>query len=294
MNFGGVKLRIEPPAKFQGGSKDNYEDFEKRLRTYLGLTDAKYPKLLRWVVQQGMPITKETMTAYLTAERATEEQMNMVLQQLNPFLYYTLVSVTEGPAYTIIEQVEEENGYEAYRQLNIRYAKTKMQTAIMRMAAIINIKCHDSTFENSFAEWEGEIHKLETALRPRTVTPDTPPDAGKLADAIKIGILIAGTTGKIHDHLCLSLTEVSTYDDARDIVVNYLKSRQLTTTSKKAEKPTWMEVDAITSAYKGGKGKGKDPKGKGKGKDGGKTGATNSRWCHYCKSTTHDTKFCWA
>ena len=34
MNFGGVKLRIEPPAKFQGGPKDNYEDFEKRLRTW--------------------------------------------------------------------------------------------------------------------------------------------------------------------------------------------------------------------------------------------------------------------
>ena len=181
MNFGGIKLRIEPPAKFQGGQKDNYEDFEKRLRTYLGLSDAKYPKLLRWVVQQGMPITKDTMTAYLTAERATQEQMDMVHQQLNPFLYYTLVSVTEGPAYTIIEQVEEENGYEAYRQMNIRYAKTKMQTAIMRMAAIINIKFHDSTFENSFAEWEGEIHKLETALRPRTVTPDTPSDAGKLS-----------------------------------------------------------------------------------------------------------------
>ena len=85
MNFGGVKLRIEPPAKFQGGPKDNYEDFEKRLRTYLGLSDAKYPKLLRWVVQQGMPITKDTMMAYLTAERATQEQMDVVHQQLNPF-----------------------------------------------------------------------------------------------------------------------------------------------------------------------------------------------------------------
>ena len=26
--FGGIKLKVEPPAKFSGGTKDNYEDFE--------------------------------------------------------------------------------------------------------------------------------------------------------------------------------------------------------------------------------------------------------------------------
>ena len=51
-----------------------------------------------------------------------------------------------------------------------------------------------------------------------------------------------------------------------------------------------MEGDAINTQWKG---KGQDPKGKGKGKDGGKGGQT-TRWCHKCKSTTHDTKFCWA
>ena len=43
IQFSGVKLKVEPPAKFVGGSKDNYEDFEKKLRTYLSLTD-KVPK----------------------------------------------------------------------------------------------------------------------------------------------------------------------------------------------------------------------------------------------------------
>ena len=35
IQFGGVKLKVEPPTQFVGGSKDNYEDFERRLRTYL-------------------------------------------------------------------------------------------------------------------------------------------------------------------------------------------------------------------------------------------------------------------
>ena len=282
IQFGGVKLKIEPPSKFTGGSKDNYEDFERRLRTYLSLTDTRFPKLLKWVVLQMMPVSTDQIKTYLAAEKYTEDQARLVMNQMNPFLYYTLVSLIEGSAYTILEQVDEENGIEAYRKLYARFAKTKMQNAIMRMAAIINIKFQDTTFENTFSEWEGEIHKLESALK-------TDKHDGKLADEVKIGILIAGTTGKIHDHLCLSLNEVSVYADARDIVINYLKSRNLTMISKKS-KPDWMEVDAINTQWKG---KGKDNKGKGKGKDGGKGGQTN-RWCHNCKSTTHDTKFCWA
>ena len=283
IKFQGVRLNVDPPSKFTGGTKDNYEDFEKRLRTYLSLTDTRFPRILKWVVKQGVPITNEIMTRHLTEDGFDEEARTIVIKQMNPFLYYTMVSLIEGSSYTILEQVEEENGLEAYRKLYLRFAKTKMQNAIMRMAAIVNIKFQDTTFENTFTEWESEIHKLETALKSDTST-------GKLADEVNIGILIAGTTGKIHDHLCLSLTDVSTYEEAREIVVNYLKSRSLTTTSKK-EKPTWMEVDAITK----GKGKGKDPKGKGKGKDQGKgsTNTTNGRWCHYCKSTTHDTRYCW-
>ena len=265
IQFGGVKLKIEPPTKFTGGSKDNYEDFERRLRTYLSLTDTRFPKLLKWVVQQGMPISTDSVSTYLSSENYSADQVNLVLTQMNPFLYYTLVSLIEGSAYTILEQVDEENGFEAYRKLYARFAKTKMQNAIMRMAAIINIKFQDTTFENTFSEWEGEIHKLESALR-------TERTDGKLADEVKIGILIAGTTGKIHDHLCLSLKDVSTYADARDIVINYLKSRNLTMVSKKT-KSDWMEVDAINTQWTG---KGHDPKGKGKGKEGGKGKTTNT------------------
>ena len=122
-----------------------------------------------------------------------------------------------------------------------------MQNAIVRMAAIINMKFQDTTFENTFSEWEGETHKLDTALKSITST-------GKLADEAKIGILIAGTTGKIHDHLCLSLNDVSTYGEARDIVINYLKSRSLTTTARKT-KADWMEVDALNATWPKGGGK---------------------------------------
>ena len=165
IQFGGVKLKVEPPTKFTGGTKDNYEDFERRLRTYLSLTDTRFPKLLKWAVQQGVPITNEKVRTYLGSENYAADQVNVVLNHMNPFLYYTLVSLIEGAAYTILEQVDEGNGFEGYRKLYLRFAKTKIQNAIMRMASIINIKFQDTNFENTFSEWESEIHKLESSLK---------------------------------------------------------------------------------------------------------------------------------
>ena len=164
LSFGGVKLKLEPLSKFTGGTKDDYEDFEKRLRTYLSLVDTRFPRILRWVVERGVPITNDLLEHYLKQENHAEDVIKSILTQMNPFLYYTLVSLIEGSAFTILEQVDEENGFEAYRKLYARFAKTKMQNAIMRMASIINMKFQDTNFETTFSEWEGEIHKLGTAL----------------------------------------------------------------------------------------------------------------------------------
>ena len=183
MQFGGIKLKIEPPAKFSGGTKDNYEDFEKRLRTYLSLSDTRFPQILKWVVKRGTPITEDVLNTHLTTENIGEYQKVIIMKQMNPFLYYTLVSLIEGSAYTILEQVDEECGFEEDRKLYARFAKTKMQNAIMRMAAIINMKFNDNAnFETTFSDWEYEIHRFNESV-------DT-----KLQDEVKVGILIAGTT----------------------------------------------------------------------------------------------------
>ena len=87
---------------------------------------------------------------------------------------------------------------EAYRKLSYRYARNKLQNAVLRMASIVNIKFQDSNFENAFTEWESEIFKLDTSLGPNK----------NLPDEVKIGILVAATTGKIHDHLCVSMARI--------------------------------------------------------------------------------------
>ena len=164
MRFEGVKLKVDPPSKFTGTTKDNYEDFEKRLRTYLCLTDTRFPKLLKWTLTQDMPINNNSFETYAVENGLTEVDLRTLQFHMNPFLYYTLMSLVQGSAYTILEQVEEENGCEAYRKLYLRYAKTKMQNAIMRIATIVNTKFHDANFETTFTEWESELHKIEVSL----------------------------------------------------------------------------------------------------------------------------------
>ena len=104
-----AKLKVNLPERFSGGLKDNYEEFEKKLRTYLCLTDSTYALLLKWAVEQGVPITTDMIK--VAVNDSTE--YDAVLGQLQLFLYYALLSLIEGSAQTIIEQVEEENGLEA-------------------------------------------------------------------------------------------------------------------------------------------------------------------------------------
>ena len=125
-----------------------------------------------------------------------------------------MISLVEGSAFSILEQVEEGNGLEAYRKLSYRSARNKLQNAVLRMASIVNIKFQDSNFENAFTDWESEIFKLDTSLGP----------SKRLPDEVKIGILVAATTGKIHDPLCVSMARIETYSEAKETVINYLKS----------------------------------------------------------------------
>ena len=117
MKFEGIKLKVDPPSKFSGTTKDNYEDFEKRLRTYLCLSDTRFPKLLKWTLNQGMPITNTMLMNYAREHTLSEEELKSLQFQMNPFLYYTLMSLIERSACTILEQVKDENALEACRKL---------------------------------------------------------------------------------------------------------------------------------------------------------------------------------
>ena len=79
-----------------------------------------------------------------------------------------------------------------------------------------------------------------------------------------MGILVAVTTGRLHEHLVFNMSELTTYDQVRTIILNYTKSKKLT---KRQSDPVPMEVDGI-----GDKGKGT---------------TKGNKYCSICKTETH-------
>ena len=119
---GNLKLRIDPPAKFNG---TDYETFAKKLRNYMCLSDLNYAECMNWAVKRTTEITREQLR-----ERDVDEERAGYNEKLGSLFYYVLSGLVEGSAYTIVDQIEDSNGFEAWRRLHARYAKTKMQSAI--------------------------------------------------------------------------------------------------------------------------------------------------------------------
>ena len=141
----------------------------------------------------------------------------------------------------------------------------------MRLCTIVETKFNsEKDFETTFANWESEIAKFEFALQK------------DLYDEIKVGLLIAGTTGKLHDHLCFTLGDKVDYKAVRETVISYFKSKSLTTKRGYGGAEP-MDIGALTTK---GKPSWRPSTTSGKGKGSGK-----GRFCEYCKSTTHDTNY---
>lgn len=124
------------------------------------LSDLAYSELMGWASRQTDTITRTQLR-----ERDVAEQHTGATERLGSLLYYVLSGLVEGPAYTIVDQIEDANGLEAWRRLHVRFAKTKLQSAIMRLVTIVTTKFHsEKTFETTFSEWENEIAKFEQAV----------------------------------------------------------------------------------------------------------------------------------
>ena len=295
------QLKIDPPDKFNG--KGDFDYFYMRFKNYMMLSDQDYGPIMKFAEEAQSPVTRDEQDA-MDVSHAGETR------RLSTLLYYVLSGLVTDSAYTLIYQVADSNGMEAWRLLTNRYAKTNQQTAITTLVSIVNTKFEDRTFETTFAKWESQVTMFERAIKK------------ELYDEIKVGLLVAGTSGKLHDHLCLTTTDNQSYSEVRGVILNYLKTKQLTSLTKNT-KPDYfddpMQVDAFGyykgkgrgkgdhykgKDYKGGKakGKGKDykgadssggTKGKGKGEEDKGKGKDYGKFCHYCWSDTHHTKDCW-
>ena len=90
----------------------------------------------------GLRAVSETVTLPLMSwnQRALQEKMPSIL-------YYALVGLVDGSAYELVDQIEDGNGFEAWRRLYERHARTNNQIALMVFAILANAKIEDKAFE---------------------------------------------------------------------------------------------------------------------------------------------------
>ena len=272
------KLRIDPPAKFTGS--EDYEAFFKRLRNYICMTDRNYGKIFDYISEHPkVAITDQLLSQIdgrLSLDAGTTAQMGDIL-------HYMLSSLLEGSPYTILDGVTDGNGFEALRRVHSRYARSKQHKAILLLVKIVSTRFNDKDFESGFTTWESDITKFEEAI------------GKELYEEVKIGLLIAGTSGRLHEHLCLTCGEARDYETVRDTVINYVKHRSLGATQLPSGSKHYpshggaapMDVGGFGHYSKGkSKGKGKSKKGQGHydhGKSG--SGSTTLTWTSKGKDT---------
>ena len=132
-----------------------------------------------------------------------------------------LIALCEGAAMKIVQRQEEsENGFEAWRQLTLRFDGSRRSKATGHMTTILQWNFNMKDFEASFNDWEAEIEKYN-----RIEVTDFP-------DEVKIGILMTRISGPLQEHLMLNQTLDTPWADIRNLILNYFKTGRLVKTMR--------------------------------------------------------------
>ena len=256
---------LAKPASFDPSSREaeiaGWKDWSWALEQYLGSLDAVFTEEIR-VIRNNSGTVVDT-TAQSNAE-----------MRRGSFLYGLLASLLKQRPLMVLKAVGEANGYEAYRQLicaNEPHSKN-------RSMSLLNLIMNWPSFSGK-GSLLSQIMKLENAYSEyeRLGTP--------LAEEIRSAVLMRCITGQLKVWLQLQITEATTYNQLRELVISYERSTSRWTESMvlggdAVESSSPMEVDRVQDGKgksksdfkgKGGKhknGKGKDVKGKNKTKDG--------------------------
>eukprot|EP00971_Amphidinium_carterae_P022979 453393-Amphidinium_carterae.1 len=78
-------------------------------------------------------------------------------------LYFRLVVLTDKTALGIVKQVGNQDGFEAYRRLAIRYAPRTLGRNLTRLTSIIDhdVGSDESQMLDKIASWERQIEEHE-------------------------------------------------------------------------------------------------------------------------------------
>ena len=239
--------RLGRPDAFAGTGKHpelDWQDFSFKAIAYFGLESALSTQGLMEMDKPGAP--EQALGMYAVEEQDAAKR-----------IYFGLVMLTKHHALRIVRQVRDNNGYEAFRRLSVRYNPQSGGRNLGRLGHILkpDLAGDVNTLLDRLVSWEQEIHDYESA------------SSEALGNSVKVSVLMQHVPEPARVHLSLNVKDGTTYAEVRRILDGFLTaSRDWTTAPTIGAAPGTpaaagghapMEVDALKGGM--GKGKGKDP-----------------------------------
>ena len=256
------KLRLPLPKNFSGDPSD-WEEWEWNFKSYLAIFQPDVVDFLVRAETSDVEIVDAHFATALQQEEAVEMRM------FSRKLHYLLANLCTGSARLLVRQNAAGNGFETWRRLSQRFSLPDATRHVSLLTKILEWKFNTQTFEQDFNAWETVKAKYEQ----QTGTP--------IPDSVLVATLMNKTSGALQQHLRLNAATINTYEQMRNTLVQYFRSRHILTSSDSGLAP--MDIGALKGkGYVKGKSKGKGKgfghwnfmkgkggksKGKGKGKD---------------------------
>jgi hypothetical protein len=199
------KLKLKPPT--YDGNYSTFEEWKYKFAGYMGLQDPFYPRMLDRAATTQQHLTEADLRGAATTVEEGERWA-----QLDQNLKYVLINITTRPAATVCRQHQQEIGLEVFRQLRDRFSIPVGTRSIGYLTKLLKPTFDTNNFEESFSNWEFELHRYERDSTTR------------LPDPVKIAILMNETTGQLQQHLHLNAGATPTYAEVRSIIMEYYRT----------------------------------------------------------------------
>ena len=261
------KPAIKTPNIFTG--ETDWEEFSFQFKAYIEVLSPGVSDYLTQAETNVGPITGFHPTGSFTSE---------MLTQLSREIRLLLSQMLSGEALLLIrQQTISTNGFELWRLLNSRFQLPKRVRAMGHFNSIYAFTFNDPSFQKDLTAWETSVSDYQRH------------SGSLIPDDMKISLLTGKLPSHLQDHVTLNTADSSSYNDIKEVLVNYFKSKKAfmppsylnPESSNPSNGPAPMQIGQVT--HKGsGKGdqSGKGGRGRGRGKGRGR-GRFNKYWKPY-------------
>ena len=218
------KLRLPLPMNFSGDPSD-WEEWEWNFKSYLAIFQPDVVDFLVRAETSDVEIIDAHFATALQQEEAVEMRM------FSRKLHYLLANLCTGSARLLVRQNAAGNGFETWRRLSQRFSLPDATRHVSLLTKILEWKFNTQTFEQDFNAWETVKAKYEQ----QTGTP--------IPDSVLVATLMNKTSGALQQHLRLNAATINTYEQMRNTLVQYLRSRHILTSSDSGLAP--MDIGAL-------------------------------------------------